>query len=331
MKAMLLENYGDDYNFVQHEIPRPDPKPGQVLIRVLGSSFNPIDNKIATLGEQLAFAPKLPAVLGMDVAGVVEEVGSGMSRFEPGDKVFGCAGGLGNMPGALAEFMVADERLIAPAPRTMDLADAAALPLVSITAWIGLFGKARIEPGETLLVHGGAGGVGHMAVQIGVFGGAKVYATVSDDVKAMVVENLGATPINYKETSVTQYVSDYTYGDGFDVVFDTIGGDNLDQSFRAAILEGDVVTTVARSSHDLSLMHSRSLSLHVIFMLLPLITGEGRSVYSTILNQVASLVDKDKLAVLLDEQRFDYTDIADAHRYWARGESLGKIVIDVAG
>ncbi len=158
-----------------------------------------------------------------------------------------------------------------------------------------------------------------------------MYATVSDDVKAMVVENLGATPINYKETSVTQYVSDYTYGDGFDVVFDTIGGDNLDQSFRAAILEGDVVTTVARSSHDLSLMHSRSLSLHVIFMLLPLITGEGRSVYSTILNQVASLVDKDKLAVLLDEQRFDYSDIADAHRYWARGESLGKIVIDVAG
>lgn len=330
MKAMLLESYGDDYNFVQHEIEKPKPMPGQVLIRVVGSSFNPIDNKIATLGDQLAFAPKLPAVLGMDVSGVVEEVGSGMSRFEPGDRVFGCAGGLGKLPGALAEYMVADERLIARAPRTMDLVDAAALPLVSITAWLGLFGKARIEPGETLLVHGGTGGVGHMAVQIGVFGGARVHATVSNDLKAKVVEELGGVPINYKETSVTQYVSEYTYGDGFDVVFDTVGGDNLDQSFRAAIMEGDVVTTVARSTHDLSLMHSRSLSLHVIFMLLPMITGEGRSVHGTILNQVASLVDKDKLAVLLDERRFDYTEIAEAHRYWASGQAMGKIVMEVA-
>jgi len=230
----------------------------------------------------------------------------------------------------LAEYMVADERLIAAAPRNMELADAAALPLVSITAWMGIFGKARVEPGETLLIHGGAGGVGHMAVQVGKYAGAEVYATVSDDTKAMVVESLGAIPINYKETSVSQYVGDYTYGDGFDVVFDTIGGDNLDQSFRAAIIDGDVVSTVTRSTHDLSIMHSKSLSLHVVFTLLPLITGEGRSVFGTILSQVASLVDKDKLAVLLDEKRFDYTDIAEAHRYWESGNALGKIVIEVA-
>jgi len=330
MKAMLLEKFGADYSFVQREIEKPVPMPGQVLIKVAGSSFNPIDNKIATLGDQLGFAPQAPAILGMDVSGVVEEVGGGMSRFEPGDRVFGCAGGLGRLPGALAEYMVADERLIAAAPRNMELADAAALPLVSITAWMGIFGKARVEPGETLLVHGGAGGVGHMAVQVGKYAGAEVYATVSDDTKAMVVESLGAIPINYKETSVSQYVGDYTYGDGFDVVFDTIGGDNLDQSFRAAIIDGDVVSTVTRSTHDLSIMHSKSLSLHVVFTLLPLITGEGRSVFGTILSQVASLVDKDKLAVLLDEKRFDYTDIAEAHRYWESGNALGKIVIEVA-
>lgn len=331
MKAMMLESFGDGYAFAQREIEKPVPMPGQALIRVVGSSFNPIDNKIVTLGNQLGFAPALPAVLGMDVSGVVEEVGSGMSRFEPGDKVFGLAGGLGKMPGALAEYAVVDERLIARAPRSMELADAAALPLVSITAWLGLFGKARLEPGETLLVQGGAGGVGHMAVQLGVYGGANVYATVSDSTKSMVVENLGATPINYREQSVSEYVVEHTFGDGFDVVFDTVGGETLDHSFRAAIPEGDVVTTVARSSHDLSMMHAKSLSLHVVFMLLPLITGEGRSVFHEILNQVARLVNKDRLGVLLDEQRFSYTDIAEVHRYWSRGGALGKIVIDVAG
>ncbi|QJB57139.1 zinc-dependent alcohol dehydrogenase family protein [Pseudodesulfovibrio sp. zrk46] len=331
MKAMLLERFGNEYAFVQREVEKPSPMPGQVLIRVAGSSFNPIDNKIATLGDQLGFAPTLPAVLGMDVSGVVEDVGGGMSRFEPGDKVFGLAGGLSNMPGALAEYMVADERLIARAPRSMDLTDAAALPLVSLTAWIALFGKARLEADETLLVHGGAGGVGHIAVQLGVYSGAKVYATVSDSVKEMVVENLGATPINYREKSVYEYVSDHTFGDGFDVVFDTVGGATLDQSFRAAIPEGDVVTTVARSSHDLSTMHAKGLSLHVVFVLLPLITREGRGIFHEILNQVARLVDKDRLAVLLDEQRFDYTDIAEVHRYWEGGNALGKIVIDVPG
>lgn len=331
MKAMLLETFGDGYNFVQREIERPRPNPGEVLIKVAGTSFNPIDNKIAVLGDQLGFAPQLPAVLGMDVSGVVEEVGSGMSRFEPGDKVYGCAGGLGNMQGALAEYMVADERLIAPAPRSMKLVDAATIPLVTITAWLALFGKAIIKPGESLLVHGGAGGVGHMAVQLGVYAGATVHATVSSDIKAAVVEKMGGTPINYREVGVSQYVSDATFGDGFDVVFDTVGGDTLDQSFHATKLEGDVVSTVTRSTHDLSIMHAKSLSLHVVFMLLPLITREGRTLYSQILGEVANLVDKDRLAILIDEKRFDYTEIADVHRYWASGDSLGKIAINVGG
>lgn len=329
MKAMQLNAFGDGYDFVQAEIDRPEPMPGEVLVRVVGSSFNPIDNKIATLGDQLGFAPQLPAVLGMDVSGVVEEVGSGMSRFQPGDRVYGCAGGLGAIQGALAEFMVADERLIALAPRCMELADAAALPLVSITAWLGLFSKAGIKPGESLLVQGGAGGVGHMVVQLGNDIGARVHATVSGDLKAAIVESLGGTPINYHETGVSQYVADTTYGEGFHVVYDTVGGTTLDASFHAAANEGAVVTTVSRSTHDLSIMHAKSLSLHVVFMLLPLITREGRTLYSQILGEVASLVDSDRIAVLLDEERFDYTDIGHAHQYWASGRSLGKIVLDV--
>jgi len=330
MKAMLLETYGDGYDFVQHDVSRPVPMPGQVLIRVVGSSFNPIDNKIATLGDQLGFAPALPAILGMDVAGIVEDVGGGMSRFQPGDAVFGCAGGLGSIPGALAEFMVADERLLALAPTCMDLADAAALPLVSITAWLGLFNRARISSGETLLVQGGAGGVGHVAVQLGRYAGAHVHATVSGDTKGAVVESLGGIPVNYHDVEMAELVADTPEGEGFNVVFDTVGGKTLDASFLAAANNGRVITTVSRSTHDLSLMHAKSLSLHVVFMLLPLFTGEDRHPYGQILGQIATLVEQDALAILLDQERFSYTDIGQAHRYWASGEAMGKIVIDVA-
>lgn len=330
MKAMLLESYGEDLSFVERELERPTPGPGEVLIKVAGSSLNPIDNKIATLGEQLAFAPKLPALLGMDVSGVVEEVGGGMSRFYPGDRVFGCAGGLGSLPGALAEYMVVDERLIAHAPVQMDLVDAAALPLVSITAWLGLFAKAGLKDGQTLLVHGGAGGVGHMAVQLGVHAEAEVYATVSSESKAAVVEAMGGVPINYHDIPLDKYVAAATEGEGFNVVFDTIGGPILDQSFEAAAIGGQVISTNTRSTHDLGTLHGKSLSLHVVFMLLPMITGQNRGIYSKILSEVAALVDEDKVAVLLDEKQFDFTEIAHAHQYWASGEAMGKISVVVS-
>ena len=325
MKAMLLEEYGANLVFAEHDMEKPVPGSGEVLIRVAGSSFNPIDNKIATLGDLLSFAPALPALLGMDVSGEVVETGPGVSRFGPGDRVMGCAGGLSDQPGALAEYMVADERLLAAAPECMDLVDAASLPLVSITAWLGLFDKASVKRGQTLLVHGGAGGVGHMAVQLGVHAGAEVFATVSTADKAAVVEALGGTPILYRETKVEEYVDAFAGGKGFDVVFDTVGGTVLDQSFAAARTGGQVVSTATRSSHDLSLMHAKSLSLHVIFMLLPLFTGEGRELHGEILNNVSRLVDEDALAVLLDERRFDFREIGDAHRYWESGMASGKI------
>jgi NADPH2:quinone reductase len=331
MKAMVLERYGDDYAFAERDLPRPGPGEGEVLVRVAGSSFNPIDHKIATLGTALDFAPRLPAVPGMDVSGTVEAVGPGVARLRPGDAVYGCAGGLAHMPGSLAEFMVADEALLAPAPPCMDLVDAAALPLVSITAWLALFGRVRLAAGQTLLVHGGAGGVGHIAVQLGIHAGAEVCATVSGNGKADVVEALGATPIDYRSTPVDEYVAGLTGGRGFDVVFDTVGGAVLDDSFRAAAPGGQVVSTSTRSTHDLGLMHARGLSLHVVFMLLPLITGQGRGAYGRILEDVAALVEDDMLAVLLDERRFHFTEIAEAHRHWASGSALGKISIEVAG
>ena len=331
MKAMLLEEYGAQYAFVEHDIPMPEPEPDEVLIRVAGTSLNPIDNKIATLGGALAFAPELPALLGADVSGTVEAVGAEVTRFKAGERVFGCAGGIKGMPGSLAEYMVADERLLAHAPKCMDLADAGAIPLVATTAWLGLFDKAGLKAGERLLVNGGTGGVGHMAVQLGVHAGAEVFATVSSPDKGAVVEALGGTPIDYRETAVDDYVREYASGEGFDVVFDTVGGPVLDNSFKAARTGGRVVSTNTRSSHDLSPLHAGGLSLHVVFMLLPLLKGRGRARHGEILEKVAALVDDDALAVLLDACRFDFRDIAQAHRYWEGGRALGKIGVAVSG
>ena len=331
MKAMLLEEYGRDYLFAERDVPAPEPGPGEVLVRVAGSSLNPIDNKIATLGEALAFAPEPPALLGMDASGVVEAVGPGVTRFREGDRVFGCPGGIKGMPGALAEYVAADERLLARAPEHMDLADAGAVPLVAVTAWMALFDKAGLKPGERLLVHGGAGGVGHMAVQLAAHAGAEVFATVSTPDKAAVVEALGGTPIDYAEAGVDEYVRDCTGGEGFDAVFDTVGGTVLDNSFRAVRNNGRVVSTNTRSTHNLGPLHAGGLSLHVVFMLLPLLTGKGRERIGEILDRVAALVDEDALAVLLDEARFDFQDIAHAHRYWEEGRAMGKIGIAVAG
>ena len=327
MKAMVLTEYGREYPFAEGEAPMPEPGPGEVLVRVAGSSFNPIDNKIAAMGASLAFAPALPALLGMDVSGVVESVGPGVTRFEKGDRVFGCPGGVKGMPGALAEFVAGDERLLARAPENMDLTDAGAVPLVAVTAWLGLFDKAGLASGERLLVHGGAGGVGHMAVQLGVHAGAEVFATVSSPDKAAVVEALGGTPIDYTAMDTDAYVREYTGGEGFDAVFDTVGGPVLDNSFAAARIGGRVISTNTRSTHDLGPLHAKSLSLHVVFMLLPLVTGRGRERIGEILDRVAGLTDADELAVLLDERRFAFRDVASAHRYWETGRAMGKIVL----
>ncbi|WP_319584168.1 zinc-dependent alcohol dehydrogenase family protein [uncultured Pseudodesulfovibrio sp.] len=329
MKAMLLTEYGEKYPFVERDVPTPTPGPGEVLVRVAGTSLNPIDNKIATMGASLAFAPELPALLGMDMSGVVEAVGTGVARFKVGDRVFGCPGGVKGLPGTLAEYVVADERLLARAPENMDLVDAGALPLVATTAWLGLFDKAGLTSGERLLVQGGAGGVGHMAVQLGVQAGAEVFATVSSPDKAAVVEALGGTPIDYTDVSVDAYVGEYTAGRGFDVVYDTVGGSVLDDSFKATRIGGRVISTNTRSTHDLGPLHAKSLSLHVVFMLLPLVTGEGRERHGGILERVATLVDADELAVLLDERRFGFRDIASAHEYWRQGGAMGKIGIAI--
>ncbi|MEO1470180.1 MAG: zinc-dependent alcohol dehydrogenase family protein [Pseudomonadota bacterium] len=328
MKTMVLDTYGPDAAFVALEAPTPAPGPGQALVRVAATSVNTVDTMIRTMGKDLPLSPDLPARLGMDVAGVVEAVGEGVSGIAPGDEVYGCAGGLADLPGALAEYMLADARLLAPKPRSLSMREAAALPLVGITAHEGLQ-RAGLGAGQTVLVHGGAGGVGHVALQLARHAGARVFATGSGAEKLAVIERLGATPIDYRTRTVADYVAAHTGGAGFDLVFDSVGGANMLNSFEAAALNGQIASTVSLLELDLTLAHFKGLSLHVVFMLIPMLHDVRRERHGVILRELAAIADAGGLSPVLDAPRFGLDDVGAAYDRLTSGKAIGKIVIDI--
>lgn len=327
MKAQIVRAFGGPELFEAAELPDPKPARGQVAVRLAATSVNPIDTKLRARGGEIA--PELPAVLGCDIAGTVIELGEGVTGFAVGDEVFGCGGGVKGFGGAYAERIATDARLLARKPASLGFAQAAALPLVAITAWEGLFDRARMKAGDTVLVHGGTGGVGHVAVQLAAHRGAHVFATVSTAEKGRIARRLGAeAAINYREEAVEDYVARLTDGRGFDIVFDATGGSDLQTSFRAARHYGQVVSIVSRFSADLSLMQSRSLSLHVVFMILPLLHGTGREAQGRIMAEVARLADAGRLKPLLDEI-FPLDRVGDAHRHLESGRAVGKVVVAI--
>jgi NADPH2:quinone reductase len=327
MKAQVIMQFGDVSVFETKEVPKPLIKPGYVLVRVMATSVNPVDYKLRS-GMIPPITPAFPAILHGDVAGVVEEVGAGVVDFRVGDEVYGCAGGVAGEGGALAEWMLVDAKLIAKKPRGLSMAEAAALPLVSITAWEILFEKITRVAGKKILVHGGVGGVGHLVVQLASLLAADVYVTVSSSEKGDIATSLGAnTIINYRQESVQEYVARLTAGKGFDVVIDTVGGKNLDASMEAVALYGDVVTIESSSTHDLSKLHMKSANLHVVLMLIPLLHNIQRERHGMILKNMAGLVEKKLVRPLVHAERFSFADVGKAHALLESGRSVGKVVI----
>ena len=328
MKAMIINNFGDSSVFEPAEIDKPRVKPGHVLVKIAATSINTVDTMIRQMGKDLPISPELPAILGMDFAGTIEEVGQGVFEYAPGDEVFGCAGGLGDLPGTLAEYMVADANLIAPKPKRLSMTQAAALPLVGITAYEGLM-RADITKGQKVLVHGGSGGVGHVALQLARHFGTQVYSTGGGDKQLALIKELGATPINYKTETVAQYVEQHTDAKGFDVIFDSVGGPNMATSFEAAALNGQVASTVSLVEIDLSLAHFKGLSLHVVFMLIPMIHNHKRDEHGKILKSLADIVDAGGLVPVVDEKRFSLGEAGKAHDRLEGGQAMGKVVVEV--
>lgn len=327
MHAWGLHNFGSPDSFVKERGKRPTLVQGELLVKVKATSVNSVDYVIRS-GARPEFIDGLPAILHSDVAGIVVETGKGVRKFKEGDHIYACAGGFADIPGALADYMLVDERLASLKPENLSFAQSAALPLVAITAWEGLIEKVRISKDQTVLVHGATGGVGHIGVQLANWKQTNVYVTGSTPEKMEIGLELGADhAINYRKETVEEYVETYTDGYGFDVVFDTIGGENLVRSFKAARLNGTVVTPMAGQIPRSEIIHKKGLSLHSIMMPIPLVHNIDRRRHGEILRQIKRLVETEVVKPLIDSQQFIYDEIAEARRRAESGQQVGKVVL----
>ncbi|MFM0338987.1 zinc-dependent alcohol dehydrogenase family protein [Paraburkholderia fungorum] len=326
MQALVLTQHNGPLEFA--ELPRPVPRQGEVLVRIAASGLNPLDTKIRAGAAAHARHP-LPLVLGIDMAGVVEAVGEGVSRFKAGDEVYGMTGGVGGMQGSLAQYAAVDADLLALKPANLSLREAAALPLAFVTAYSGIVDRAHLQAGQTVLVQGGAGGVGYVAVQLARALGATVFATVSERDRAA-IEALGATPIDYRAQTVEQYVASATHGAGFELVVDTVGGATLDASFAAVKHFGHVVSALGWGTHALAPLSFREATYSGVFTLHALLSGQGRAHHGEMLRAAARLAEEGKLAPRLDARRFDLNSAQLAYDALTDGSARGKIVVEVA-
>jgi NADPH2:quinone reductase len=326
MRASVLYKYGESVRVM--DVPLPKLEPGHVLVRVQASGVNPLDTKI--LVDAAAHTrTTLPAILGIDLAGIVEAVAADVTSFNPGDEIYGMTGGVGGLQGSLAQYAAVDARLIALKPVSWTFKEAAAAPLAAVTAWEGLVDRAHVGADDTVLIHGGAGGVGHVAVQLAVARGASVFATgrASD---AAVIRRFGATAIDYTTTTPEDYVAEHTDGDGFDVILDTVGGATLDASFASVRrYTGHVVSILGWGTHSLAPLSFRGATYSGVFSLLPLLTGEHREHHGMILRATSVLADAGKLAPMVDPSPFTLGTAHEAHHLLETGGNAGKVVVDV--
>ena len=328
MKAIAIHQFGGTDQFETVDIEKPTPNPDEVLIKIVASSINPLDYKLRN-GDMPDLITHFPMILQGDVAGVIEQVGDKVIDFKVGDEVYGCVGGLLNMAGGLAEYVATDPELISLKPSSLSMKEAAALPLIAETAWEGLVNKAKVKAGQTVLIHGGTGGVGHFSIMLAKHLGAKVYTTVSTPEKAEIAKKLGADKIiNYKQQSVEDYVKHCTDMRGFDVVFDTVGGENLALCMQAVANNGSVISILGAGMHDLTSLFLKNANLHMVLQPLPLITGEKRKAYQTLLKTIAEIVDANKLKPLLDKNTFKLSDVVQAYEHLEQGKAIGKVVLE---
>ncbi|WLB58968.1 zinc-dependent alcohol dehydrogenase family protein [Bradyrhizobium japonicum] len=324
MRAAILETHNAPLRL--STVSTPEVGPREVLVRVHASGVNPLDAKIHAGAAAHARHP-LPAILGIDLAGVVEQTGRDVTRFKPGDEVYGMTGGVGSVPGSLAEFAAVDVDLLAPKPANLSMREAAALPLIFITAWEGLIDRAALKAGQKVLIHGGAGGVGHVAIQIARAFGADVFATGSAAQRAT-IEGFGAVFID-RGTAIEAYVAEHTGGRGFDIVYDTVGGKVLDASFEAVRRFGHVASALGWGTHALAPLSFRAASYSGVFTLLPLLSGEGRAHHGEIMAEATRLVEAGKLAPLVDARRFTLESVGDAYALIRDHAAKGKLVVDI--
>lgn len=301
----------------------------QIKVRLKAAGVNPIDTKVRRNG--LLYNDALPAVLGCDGAGEVVEIGSAVSRFKPGDKVWFFHGGLGGEQGNYAEYTVLDQRWVSLMPETSSFAEAASLPLVLITAWGALFDRGELQSGQTVLIHAGAGGVGHVAIQLAKLKGAKVITTVSSEQKAEFVKAMGADEaVLYTQHNFVDEVNKLTGGKGADLVLDTVGAEVFKESIMATAHFGRLVTLLDPGELSMAEARMRNLLIGFELILTPMIRNlpEERDKHVEILKQCAKWVDQGLLKTHIGNQ-LSLAEAVTAHQLIEAGHTIGKIVLTV--
>jgi NADPH:quinone reductase len=334
MKVIMLAGAGGTEMLKLQEIPDPEVTGSQdVLVRLYAAGLNPVDYKLRRAG---GFYPdRLPLILGCDGAGVVQAIGEEVTKFEIGDEVFFFNGGMGgDDQGNYAEFTIVHQDYLVRKPESLSMVEAASVPLVWLTAWEALFDRYSLQAGQTILIHGGAGGVGYIAIQIAKHAGATVYTTISSPEKAEFANSIGADEcINYKEENFVTKVLELTEGKGVDVVFDVVGGQVFADSFPATKIYGHVVTLdeINFSQEEVNVAKLRNLSLSYELMLTPMHfkMHAARVRQTGMLEEAARLIDAGQIKVVVNNV-FAMDEISQAHQVVESGHSIGKTVIQIA-
>lgn len=300
--------------------------PNDVLVELRAAAINPADIFFRELGGYVSGSD--PFVLGHDGMGIVKEVGQAVTAVKPGERVCFCNGGIGGAMGTYAEAAVVPEGQLAKVPDEVDDLTAAALPLVAITCWESLYERAAVQSGDFVLIHGGAGGTGHIAVQLAALRGAHVAATVSSADKARIVSGLGAEmPINYRETDFADEA--IRWSGGLQVAFDNAGAEVMQKTYRAMAPYGRVVTLMGVAADDADLnAYNLNLTLHNVMMLMPMWKGlsDRLKAQAAIVSEALDLVRDGRLR-LLHSESFALADAAEAHGFLESGKAVGKVTL----
>jgi len=337
MKAVVVHAAGSSEVLQIQDVQQPETcGADEVLVKVMAAGVNPVDTKLRANG--VFFEDAYPAILGCDGAGYIEKIGADVNHVQVGDAVYYCYGGLGQRSevgdsvGNYAEYAVVKAAYVAQKPRALDFDSAAAAPLALISAWEALFDRACIRSEQKVLIHAGAGGVGHLAIQLAKLAGAEVATTVSSDEKAAFVKELGADKvINYKQENVSEALLDWTQGLGVDVAFDTVGGQAFKQLVPAMRLYGDLVSLLQfPEDTDWKTLRIKNVRLSQVLMLTPMLEQSNAlgEHHAAILEQCGQFFDEKKLLVYVDET-LPLEDARLAHDSIETGHQSGKIVLQM--
>jgi NADPH2:quinone reductase len=326
MRAMVAMQHGGPEVLQWQDHPEPEVREHDLLVQVYATSVNPVDCRVRRSSQ---VPRQFPLILGYDVCGRVVAMGDRAEGFQIGDEVYASPNVF--RPGANAEYVAVDSRSAALKPKNLDYASAAVMPLVSLTAWESLHYRARVQSGSTILIHAGAGGVGHIAVQLAKLHGCRVITTAGrEESIAFCRETLRADwVISYQQEDMVQVVMELTEGNGCPVVFDTVGGAGFEQSMDCLAVNGQLVTIVPTTSTIIAnKLFLKSATLHYEFMGIPTVHNLNPEVQKAMLRSLANLVESGLLRPHIFKQ-YSLAELAEAHQIQESGHVMGKIAIQI--